>query len=261
MKLTSLLQKKYGWAVLLIFFAILIVLSAQIHVRLDLTKEKRYSLSPSTRQLLANLKGDIEIQVLLTGKLSSGFRKLKNTTGELLENYRSYSNGHLHFRFIKPGEGLPDSMKVQLYDSLVRIGIKPFNNQLQENDDAQTERLIFPSAIVQYNGKIIPVDLMSGKSGMDEESTLNYSEALLEFKFDDAIQKITATQFPVVAYAVGNGEPLNPTVNDLFNTIRNNFRFGIFDLRTGILDANTIKALLIVKPEQAFTEDEKIKID
>ncbi|WP_298412171.1 gliding motility-associated ABC transporter substrate-binding protein GldG [Hydrotalea sp.] len=261
MKLQSLLQKKYGWVVLLVFFALLILLSAQIHTRLDLTKEKRYSLSPSTRQLLFNLKGDIEIQVLLTGKLSAGFRKLKNATNELLENYRSYSNGHLHFKFVQPGEGMPDSIKLQLYDSLVRIGIKPFNNQLQENDDAQTERLIFPSAIVSYNGKMIPVDLMSGKSGMDEESTLNYSEALLEFKFDDAIQKITTTQFPVVAYAIGNGEPLNPTVNDLFNTLRNNYHFGLFDLRNGILDADTIKALLIVKPEQAFTEDEKIKID
>ncbi|MBS1591195.1 MAG: gliding motility-associated ABC transporter substrate-binding protein GldG [Bacteroidetes bacterium] len=105
------------------------------------------------------------------------------------------------------------------------------------------------------------VDLMSGKSGMDEESTLNYSEALLEFKFDDAIDKITKTEFPIVAYATGNGEPFNPTVKSLFDVMRNNYRFGVMDLNTGILNADTIKALLIVKPSQAFTEQEKIKID
>ena len=257
----KILQKKYGWIVLLILFALLILLSAQLHTRIDLTKEKRYSLSTSTKQLLNQLEGDVEIKVLLSGKLSAGFRKLKNSTSELLENFRSYSNGHLHFTFINPGEGLSDSLKLQLYDSLVHMGIKPFNNQLQESDDAQTERIIFPAAIVEYNGKLIPVDLMSGKGGMDEESTLNYSEALLEFKFDDAIQKITTKQFPVVAYAVGNGEPLNPTVNDLFTTLSNNYRFGIFDLKNGILNADTIKALMIVKPQTAFTEDEKIKID
>jgi len=257
----KILQKKYGWIVLLILFALLILLSAQLHTRIDLTKEKRYSLSTSTKQLLNQLEGDVEIKVLLSGKLSAGFRKLKNSTSELLENFRSYSNGHLHFTFIHPGEGLSDSLKMQLYDSLVHMGIKPFNNQLQESDDAQTERIIFPAAIVEYNGKLIPVDLMSGKSGMDEESTLNYSEALLEFKFDDAIQKLTTKQFPVVAYAVGNGEPLNPTVNDLFTTLSNNYRFGIFDLKNGILNADTIKALMIVKPQTAFTEDEKIKID
>jgi gliding-associated putative ABC transporter substrate-binding component GldG len=257
----KILQKKYGWIVLLILFALLILLSAQLHTRIDLTKEKRYSLSTSTKQLLNQLEGDVEIKVLLSGKLSAGFRKLKNSTSELLENFRFYSNGHLHFTFINPGEGLSDSLKLQLYDSLVHMGIKPFNNQLQESDDAQTERIIFPAAIVEYNGKLIPVDLMRGKSGMDEESTLKYSEALLEFKFDDAIQKLTTKQVPVVAYAVGNGEPLNPTVNDLFTTLSNNYRFGIFDLKNGILNADTIKALMIVKPQTAFTEDEKIKID
>jgi gliding-associated putative ABC transporter substrate-binding component GldG len=257
----KILQKKYGWIVLLIMLALLILLSAQLHTRIDLTKEKRYSLSTSTKQLLNQLEGDVEIKVLLSGKLSASFRKLKNSTSELLENFRSYSNGHLHFTFIQPGEGLSDSLKIQLYDSLVHMGIKPFNNLLQESDDSQTERIIFPAAIVEYNGKLIPVDLMSGKSGMDEESTLNYSEALLEFKFDDAIQKLTTKQFPVIAYAVGNGEPLNPTVNDLFTTLSNNYRFGIFDLKNGILNADTIKALMIVKPQTAFTEDEKIKID
>ena len=59
-----------------------------------------------------------------------------------------------------------------------------------------------------YGDRKIPVDLMSGKSGMDEETSLNYSEALLEFKFADAIDKLTRKEFPIVAYAAGNGEPL-----------------------------------------------------
>jgi len=112
-----------------------------------------------------------------------------------------------------------------------------------------------------YKGRRIPVDLISGKSGMDEESSLNYSEALLEFKFADAIDKLTRKKLPVVAYAAGNGEPLNPTVRDLFDLMRNNYRFGVIDIKTGILDPDTINALLIVKPLQAFTETEKLKID
>jgi gliding-associated putative ABC transporter substrate-binding component GldG len=96
---------------------------------------------------------------------------------------------------------------------------------------------------------------------MDEESTLNYSEALLEFKFADAIDKLTRKQLPIVAYAAGNGQPLNPTVRDLFDAMRNNYRFGVIDLKTGLLDADTINALLVVKPSQSFSETEKLKID
>lgn len=261
-KLQKILQHKYWGLAIVALFAAVVFISSLLHTRIDLTKEKRYSLSKSTKQLLGNLNDEVEIEVYLTGNLSSGFKKLKITTGELLENYRDYANGNLHIKFININEGLNDSSKALLYDSLARMGIHPFNNQSKENNgDVQTERWIFPSAVVKYKDRMLAVDLMSGKSGMDEESTLNYSEALLEFKFDDAINKLTKISFPVVAYAAGNGEPLNPTVRDLFNLMRTNYRFGVMDLNTGILNADTIKALLIVKPATAFTEQEKIKID
>ena len=266
--LQKILNHKFWWAGILALFALVLFVSSLLHTRIDLTKEKRYSLSSSTKKLLGKLNEEVEIDVYLTGNLSSGFRKLKIASDELLENYRDYSNGNLHYKFIKPDAGLDDSAKALLYDSLVRIGIKPFNNKEYTNDE-KSERWIFPSAVVKYKDKMLAVDLMSGKSGMDEESTLNYSEALLEFKFDDAINKLTKTEFPVVAYAAGNGEPeidfvnrkLNPKVLDLLTLMQKNYRFGVMDLRSGILNADTIKALMIVKPSIAFTEQEKIKID
>jgi gliding-associated putative ABC transporter substrate-binding component GldG len=261
--INKILLNKFWWLFALAAFVVVVFASSLFHSKIDLTKEKRYSLSPSTKQLLGKLDDEVEVQVLLTGNLSSGFKKLNIATKELLENYREYANGNLHFSFKNINDGVAnDSLKALLYDSLMRMGIKPFNNEItQENNDSKSERLIFPYAIVRYRDKQTVVDLMSGKSGMDEESTLNYSEALLEFKFDDAINKITKTSFPVVAYAAGNGEPLNPTVRDLFDLMRTNFRFGVFDLQNGVLNADTIKTLLIVKPSIPFTEQEKIKID
>ncbi len=266
--LQQILKHKFWWAGIIALFAVLLFVSSLLHTRIDLTKEKRYSLSSSTKKLLGKLNEEVEIDVYLTGNLSSGFRKLKIATDELLENYRDYSNGNLHYKFIKPDAGLDDSAKALLYDSLVRFGIKPFNNKEYTNDE-KSERWIFPSAVVKYKDKMLAVDLMSGKSGLDEESTLNYSEALLEFKFDDAINKLTKTEFPVVAYAAGNGEPeidftnrkLDPKVLDLLTLMQKNYRFGVMDLNRGVLNADTIKALMIVKPSKAFTEQEKIKID
>jgi gliding-associated putative ABC transporter substrate-binding component GldG len=142
------------------------------------------------------------------------------------------------------------------------MGVKTFNNQVTAKEgEEKTERLIFPAAVVSYEGHKIPVDLISGKSGMDEESSLNHSEALIEFKFADAIDKLTRKKLPIVAYAAGNGEPLNPRVRDLFDAMRNNYRFGVIDINTGILDSDTINALLIVKPSKPFSETEKLKID
>ncbi|HEX8460276.1 MAG TPA: gliding motility-associated ABC transporter substrate-binding protein GldG [Segetibacter sp.] len=260
----KILKNKLWWLWLSLLFILVIFIASLGHLRLDLTKEKRFSLSNSTKRVLGNLEEPIQIDVYLAGDLSAGFKKLSVASDELLSEFKEYGKGNIQYRFIKPGEGLNDSLRYGVYDSLVRMGIKPFNSQVTAKEgEEKTERLIFPAAMVVYGDRKIPIDLMGGKSGMDEESTLNYSEALLEFKFADAIDKATKKQFPIVAYAAGNGEPLPPNtiVKDLFVTMSANYRFGVLDLKNNRLDADTVNALIIVKPSQAFTEAEKLKID
>ncbi|MDB5248245.1 MAG: gldG [Segetibacter sp.] len=262
--LEKILKNKLWWLWLSLFFIFVIYLASITHFRIDLTKEKRFSLSGSTKRVLTNLDEPVQIDVYLTGELSAGFKKLSVASEELLSEFKEYGKGNIQYRFIRPGEGLPDSLRYEVYDSLVRMGVHTFNNQVTAKDgEEKTERLIFPAATVIYGDRKIPVDLMSGKSGMDEETSLNYSEALLEFKFADAIDKLTKKEFPIIAYAAGNGEPLPPngTIKDLFVNMSANYRFGVLDLTTARLDADTVNALLIVKPSQPFTETEKLKID
>jgi gliding-associated putative ABC transporter substrate-binding component GldG len=258
----KMLKGKLWWLWLVLLFVAVTYIVSLSHFRLDLTKENRYSLSNSTKKILQNLDDQVEIEVFLTGELSAGFRRLSLASEELLSEFKEYGKTNIVYSFVRPGEGLADSLRYQVYDSLVQMGVRPFNSQVTAKEgEEKTERLIFPAAIVRYNGRQIPVDLMSGKSGQDEESSLNYSEALLEFKFADAIDKLTRKQTPIVAYAAGNGEPLNPSVRDLFDVMRNNYRFGVIDLKTGVLDPDTINALLIVKPSIPFSDIEKLKID
>nr|MBA4141275.1 Gldg family protein [Segetibacter sp.] len=258
----KILNHKLWWLWLALVFMLVIYAASSTHFRIDLTKEKRFSLSQSTKNVLKNLDDEVQIDVYLTGDLSAGFKRLSLASEELLSEFKEYGRANIKYKYLRPGEGLPDSLRYQVYDSLDQMGVKSFNNQVTAKEgEEKTERLIFPAAMVKYKDRKIPVDLMSGKSGMDEESSLNYSEALLEFKFADAIDKLTRKQLPTVAYAAGNGEPLNPTVRDLFDAMRDNYRFGVIDLKKGMPDADTINALLIVKPSQPFTDVEKLKID
>lgn len=260
----KILNNKFWWLWLAVIFILVIYIASLTHFRIDLTKEKRFSLSSSTKRVLKNLDDEVQIEVYLTGDLSAGFKKLSIASEELLREFKEYGNTNIQYKFVKPGDGLPDSLRYNLYDSLQQMGVQPFNNQVTEKQgEEKTERLIFPAAMVKYKDRQMPVDLMSGKSGMDEETSLNYSEALLEFKFADAIDKLTRTTFPIVAYAAGNGEPLPPnqTIKDLFVTMSKNYRFGVIDINTGRLPADTLSALLIVKPSKPFTDAEKLKID
>lgn len=145
----KILNKKLWWLWLAVLFLAAIYLASITHFRIDLTKEKRFSLTGSTKKVLTELEEPVTIDVYLTGDLSAGFKKLSVASDELLSEFKELAKGNLQYRFIRPGEGLPDSLRFAVYDSLVRMGIKPFNNQVTAKEgEEKTERLIFPAAMV-----------------------------------------------------------------------------------------------------------------
>lgn len=272
-------QQYMRWLIGLITLVIASYLLSNLYLRYDLTAEKRYTLSASTVQLLNDIDtlsdGGIEITVMLDGDLPADYRKLRSATEELLNNFKQLSSGMITVKFEKPGESLDDTARLALYDSLARIGVV-FENaeEVSTNKDAATSRLIIPSALVQYGNKMpIAIDLRSSRKIFrqfnvindvpqeDVEATRNAAEALLEYKFANAIDKLTRTKVPVVAYVIGNGQPDYPRVTDLVNTLKNEYRLGIFDLKQSYPDPAQIDALLMVKPSKPFTDEDKLKLD
>ncbi len=93
---------------LLILFAINFLASVY-HSRFDLTKEKRYTLSKATKNLLGKLDEKMRIDVFLKGEFPAGFRKLANSTGEFLQECEEYSHGNLIVHFADPFKKANDS--------------------------------------------------------------------------------------------------------------------------------------------------------
>lgn len=267
---------KYWWIALTAIFVAVVYLSSFIHERIDLTAEKRYSLSPATTRLLKDMNEVVQVQVFLTGDLPSDYKKLSLATKELLEEFNSLSANQVRFSFEKPGEGIRnDTVKMTLYDSLARLGVVFENNEsVSARNEQSTSRLIIPSALVTLgHHKPIAIDLRSSRRiykqynvitdqpQEDVEATRNAAEALLEYKFANAIDKLTRKYVPTVAYAVGNGEPIDMKVNDLGESLRNDYKLAIFDLKKGFPDASQIDALMIVKPTETFSDEDKLKLD
>jgi len=237
-------------------------IAAQFHYHLDLTKEKRYTLSDPTKRLLKNLDDHINVDVYLKGDLKSGIKKLAKSTEELLEEFKEYGNGKVHFRFFDPLVDLDDSAKKLLVDSLNRMGILPMNIVAQsKKGEEQSERFVLPGAMVKYKDRLFPVNLLKGVGKTDENSLYNNAEALLEYKFANAIDKITEKSEPAIAYVMGNGEPLDLSVYNLIEGLRNNYRFAIIKLDSVLTIPSELSAIILVKPTQRFSDNEKLKID
>ncbi len=269
-------KHKYGVLALSILFIGVIWLSTLFSYRVDLTAEKRYSLTPATKTLLTEFDSIISIKVFLTGDLPADYKKLSIATKDLLDEFRSLSGNRVQVSFEKPGENITnDSVKVALYDQLAKLGVVFEKSEIvSSKSETQTNQLIIPSALVSFrNGqKPIAIDLRSSRkvykqfdvkdnSQEDIEATRNAAEALLEFKFADAIDKLTRKYVPTIAYTVGNGEPTDLKVNDLGETLRNEYRLAVFDLKAGYPDPALIDAMIIVKPTVIFTDEDKLKLD
>lgn len=271
-------QHKNGVWLLAAVFIALIYLSSFWFFRVDLTAEKRYSLTPATRSLLKNFDSVISIQVFLTGDLPSDYKKLNIAVKDLLDEFRRLSSNRIRVSFEKPGGNISnDSAKVLLYDSLTRMGVVfDRSESVSSKAEKATNQLIIPSALVSFREgqKPIAVDLRSSRKiykqynvisdnspQEDVEATRNAAEALLEYKFSSAIDKLTRKYIPTVAYVVGNGEPTDLKVNDMGESLRNEYRLAVFDLKKGYPDAGIINALMIVKPTLPFTDEDKLKLD
>ncbi len=274
----KILQNKYAWVLFTACFIALVYLANLVSFRADLTAEKRFSLSPSTHQVLEGLDSTVTITVFLTGDLPSDYRKLNQAVQDLLNEFKSIAGGNiLQVKFEKPGEHLKsDTSKAILYDSLSRLGVVfEQSASVSTESDKTTQQLIIPSALLQYKQqKPIAIDLRSSKKVFkqydlltvaepeeDKEATRNAAEALLEYKFANAIHLLTRKQVPTIAYLVGNGEPIDLRINDLGERLRNEYRLAVFDLKQGYPDPAMIDAMLVVKPTKQFTEEDKLKLD
>ena len=261
--LNRLLHVKYGWLLVLALLAGINFLFSIFHFRLDLTAEKRYTLSEPTKKLLASLEDKVDITVFLDGEMPAGFKKLAGSTGDMLSSFKGIAENNLSFRFSRPGEGIDDTARLVLYDSLRRMGINPTNVKAQAKEgEGMEERLVYPGAIVKYKDRAIGVDFLQGQSSLDGINSLNNAEALLEYKLADAIRKIIHDTVPLIGYLVGNGEPVDYSVYDLIeNTLRQNYAFRILPIDSVNAIPAVFQAIFIVKPVRRFSEQQKLKLD
>ena len=235
-------------------------LASTFHKRIDLTNEKRFTISSPVKKILKNLDDAVEVTVFLKGNLPAGFKKLSTSAQELLEEFKEYSDGNVHYKLVSPEDKMPGTERTY-GDTLSSLGLIPINLKVQLKAGEQSQ-YIYPAAIVYYQNKMQPVNLYSGTQTIITPPELNSAEALLEFKFADAIDKIIENTKPMVAYAVGNGEPIGPNVYDLIeNVLKKNYSLFTMNLETEPMIPDTFKLLVIVKPTIGFTDAEKLKID
>ena len=262
-------SSKAWWLFLLVLILAINFIGSSFHSRVDLTKEKRYTLSKATKDLLENLDEPISIDVFVEKEsLPAEVKQLRNSINEFLLYCKEYSKSNLDFRFINPYADLNDSLQSRMEDSL-RYFYDLFPSILDAPDEVgdklEISKLIH-GAVVRYRDTSIGINLIQGQKkfgvGKEQQAELyNNIEATLEYKFMHAIQKITSKKKPIVGYALGHGELFGYNINDAFLTLRGNYYTDTINVKEIPFIPPQIDALVILKPIQPFSEADKLKID
>jgi ABC-2 type transport system permease protein len=262
--MNKLLSSKYWWIYLLLILIGINYLASGLHYRLDLTEERRYTLSEPTKRLLRNLDDRVSITFFLDGEMPAPFKKLSNESKELLQEFKELGKSNIQLKFGRPGDGLNDTARINFINYLTdTLGLKPTNVQVQASaGESQEERLVYPGAVIAYKDNEIAVNLLEGQSMTGGYQTLNNAEALLEYRFASAIQKVTTDSVAVVGYLLGNGQPQTYNVYNLIeNTLKPRYGFGFVPIDSFAVLPQEFDALMIVKPTTPFNDDQKLKID
>ena len=257
-------QRRKDLIYLAIAFAAIIatnVISSQLFTRFDFTAEKRYTLSPITKNILNNLEEPVQITVYLEGDdFPAGFKRLRSSTFDILADFKAYSNNKLEFDFVNPMEGT-ETVQQENYQRLMEKGVEPTNLNVT-TESGNSQKIIFPAALVTYKNVQIPVKLLQTQSGTDPQEVLNNSIQNLEYAFASTIKKVTHGGRQRIGFTEGHGELSDLQLSDAMNSLADWSEVGRVDLATITFEGlDKLKLLVIAKPVREFTEAEKYKID
>ncbi len=207
------------------------VIGYYVFGRLDLTAEKRYTLSKSTKSLLKKIDEPVLYRVYLEGEFPADFKRLQNETKEMLNQFRAY-NKNIQYEFVNPNNFDDPQERQVFYQKLAQKGIQP--TQIQVNTpNGVTSQVLIPAADVIYKGSETSIQLLQSQKYVDQAQLLNNSVQSLEYVLSNAIRALSRTQKPMVAFMRGHGELPLPNMSDIIGTL-----YEYYNLDTAVLNEN-----------------------
>ncbi len=205
--------------------------------RIDLTSNGLFSLAEGSERLAANLDDRLEITAYFTENLPPPFNATERHVRDLLSEYAAASRGQIIVRFVNPDD--EETQQAARAD-----GIQPVAHQKIEEDQV---------AVVEgYRGMVLRY--------LDQSRTIPVIQDTtgLEYLITSAIKELVGERKPI-GIVSGHG---SPTLQQGLTSLRS--VLDLYDVREVDVSQEidgSLAALLIIGPQEAFTEEELRRID
>ena len=257
------------------------ILLSWVDFRIDLTQDKKHSISKETKQILTDLEDVVFIKIYLAGDFPTEFKHLQSELLNLLTSFKSIAGDNFDYEVIDPNNTNDESEKIDLFKQLVKDGLTPTDIEIRSTS-SKSSQIIFPGALIYYKDRQQAVNFLKNSVTKQAGENINASIENLEYEFIAAIHHLAKNNIEKIAFLEGNGELTDKEVYDLTESVlqdndKLNYHYAIerfnikefeidsskmeADISKQILDLSSFKALIIAKPTIAFNMLEKFIID
>lgn len=251
--------------------ALVLFISSFTRVRMDLTSEQRYTLTPATMELVRDLEDILYVKVYLTGELPADLKQLERSTRDVLDEMRAGNPEHLQYSFVDPSASTDEKTRREVYDQLQKQGLTYSSIRIKEKGGF-SEKIVFPGALVTYRDKTVPVQLLKTQLRTPDADIVQRSITNVEYELASAFRQATTRHRPRIAFLEGHGELAEIETADIANAL--SALYAVSRVRIdGRIDAlsskneqlrfrtNDFEALIIAKPDSVFSDRDRYVLD
>jgi ABC-2 type transport system permease protein len=274
-------MKRLSFLPPLLLVVLVNILLSWVDFRIDLTEDKKHSISEETKQILTDLEDVVFIKIYLAGDFPTEFKHLQSELLNLLTSFKSIAGDNFDYEVIDPNNTNDESEKIDLFKQLVKDGLTPTDIEIRSTS-SKSSQIIFPGALIYYKDRQQAVNFLKNSVTKQAGENINASIENLEYEFIAAIHHLAKNNIEKIAFLEGNGELTDKEVYDLTESVlqdndKLNYHYAIerfnikefeidsskmeADISKQILDLSSFKALIIAKPTIAFNMLEKFIID
>ncbi len=249
-----------GFGLLALLLAIN-MLSSRLFVRMDLTAEKRYTLSNQSKQLIKSLDKPLEVILYLNGDLNPAFDRLRTSATDMLDELSVYASHSITLREVNPSAAPDEKIRREHYLKMDQRGMKGLSVNEHDREGKLSSKVIYPWMELIYNGDTIAVSLLKKNLNLTPQEVLNTSAGELEYNLTEGIRALTINNPSRIAFIEGHGEWSEPYVYEATNLLSKYYNVDRGQLSGNPEELLPYKVLIIASPQKAFSEKEKFAID
>lgn len=158
------MQYAIVWTLSVLILISSLFLASRIGARIDLTREKLYSLSASTRSVLKQLDNKLVIKVYASKELPPEIASVYRDVKSLLDEYRRASNGKIEVAYYEPDVNPKAKIEASNY------GIPPIQFNVISNEEYKVKEG-YLGLVILYGGKYDTIPVISSTGSFELQLT------------------------------------------------------------------------------------------